>query len=836
MESSTSFPSGSRSDQHVYLPQDFDCNTEARCSSCDFLVNVHKWKEHRKDCFIAKDLKCDVCLSEFNHKVNLTIHKNLKHESADKTCSICEKKFQRDSAFRGHVISHCVADKLTCDQCNDEFDSPMELNRHFRFKHSENVAMTEALICCYCGEIFSPLDLDAHKRTHTYERVLHKKFYTTKKKCETTDSHSNIRPHICSICGRAFRRPKELERHAAIHSEARNYKCPFCTQEFRHQNVLHAHEKLHKRTNKVFTCRICRNTFNTRFNLYRHLQLTHMKKDEDITRKNLAAEDMNQLVPFDGDLFPIVNRIEDFSDQDLANYVDEADNEIMEESNGDEWNSGRFENDYEQGVERWDLKGVTGCDLAEHLFENRQQLKDHVIVIPENSLRCPACIHAMGSIEHLMAHFQTLADDDSLHRRATFNCMFCQRDVMGLDVYSHLQSHGITAHTQPRMPVRIIPRPHVCPACRRSFTKNVDLTRHLRTHTGEKPFSCRVCGQKFSLESTQKRHEKVHLNVDAIHQCSFCKKGFSSRNALQTHMINHSTPCSVCNKTFKSAAEKDEHISREHANRDVGVRSRVGGMFLSSVPGGFATLSQISRPISCASLVPTSSSAFHSTRPVSKKLSRQHKPNLNVQVEDTAKEGIVMKLSRMRMGGETNTSSSRNKGTSLSFSVPHQLLSSLQLERGVLRTQLDRGRIVNMHPMQTLSSIHSTDHTNMHPVSLQPSQAYSQCVRSSAFAPLDINSDNYFVDHCNICDVSFSTAEESSAHMNSEDHETATLLTPHSSMESAANQMVCKLCGNRFDAMAPLVEHIRREHERDHPKSLAPLNLHTSHLISSNIS
>lgn len=57
------------------------------------------------------------------------------------------------------------------------------------------------------------------------------------------------------------------------------------------------------------------------------------------------------------------------------------------------------------------------------------------------------------------------------------------------------------------------------------------------------------------------------------------------------------------------------------------------------------------------------------------------------------------------------------------------------------------------------------------------------------------------------------------------------LLTPHSGMEQSKNEMFCKLCGNRFMSMAPLVEHIRREHERDHPKSLAPLNLHTSHLL-----
>ncbi|GMR53644.1 hypothetical protein PMAYCL1PPCAC_23839, partial [Pristionchus mayeri] len=839
---STGEPSRSKQDRNVYLPQDFDCNTEARCSTCDKLVNVHKWMEHKNACFITKNERCDLCTADFNHEVNLTIHKMLKHAKNSKNaqeCTICNKNFQRDSAFRGHVLSHSLGEFLIC-HCNEEFDSAVELTRHKRMRHTENGTMSEALICCYCGEIFSPHDLDTHKRTHTYERVLQKNIDSARKRMEKKCSNPVVRPHICPVCEKAFRRPKELERHEAIHSEKRDFKCAFCLMEFRHQNVLNSHEKLHKKANKIFKCRICHHQFNSKFNLHRHLQMTHMRRDNELARKRGAVEEEDQLINLINDQPLINHQVAQYAVDELVHCIDGADAEDnTEETNGDEWNESQFENqdsNIEQDSTRWDLDGVTGCDLAEQLFHSRENQKERIVIVPENSLRCPACLHSMESLDQVMTHFQTLAEKDPLHRRATLKCIFCHEEVGGIEVYSHLHSHGIYPNTQNVPLMRSLPRPHSCPSCLRSFTKKIDLTRHMRRHTGEKPFTCRICGDKFRVETTLRRHEKIHLDMDATHECSLCGKRFWSRNSLRTHIISHSVPCSHCNQTFKSAVERDEHAMKEHSNREIGMRYRVGGLILPCLPGGLATLSEISRPCASTRLPPTSLSAFHSI-PSS---SNEERPciqfDVNVDAEDTTKDGMLMKISRKRMGQESAASSDQCHQRSLSFSVPHHLLSSLQVEGGVLRTQLNRGRVINMHPSETLSALNSTERMDLHPGESQSSHLTSCSikVRSSSFVPIDLNSDNYFIDHCNICDLSFSTKEESEAHMSSEDHETAMLLSPHSGLESANTQMVCKLCGNRFVSMAPLVEHIRREHERDHPKSLAPLNLHTSHLISTN--
>lgn len=54
-------------------------------------------------------------------------------------------------------------------------------------------------------------------------------------------------------------------------------------------------------------------------------------------------------------------------------------------------------------------------------------------------------------------------------------------------------------------------KPFQCRICMRSFSRSDHLTTHVRTHTGEKPFSCDVCGRKFARSDEKKRHAKVHL-------------------------------------------------------------------------------------------------------------------------------------------------------------------------------------------------------------------------------------------------------------------------------------------------------------------------------------
>ncbi|XP_030234619.1 early growth response protein 2b-like [Gadus morhua] len=53
-------------------------------------------------------------------------------------------------------------------------------------------------------------------------------------------------------------------------------------------------------------------------------------------------------------------------------------------------------------------------------------------------------------------------------------------------------------------------KPFQCRVCLRAFSRSDHLTTHIRTHTGEKPFCCDTCGRKFARSDERRRHLKIH--------------------------------------------------------------------------------------------------------------------------------------------------------------------------------------------------------------------------------------------------------------------------------------------------------------------------------------
>uniref|UniRef100_A0A670XPY7 Zinc finger protein 236 n=1 Tax=Pseudonaja textilis TaxID=8673 RepID=A0A670XPY7_PSETE len=214
------------------------------------------------------------------------------------------------------------------------------------------------------------------------------------------------------------------------------------------------------------------------------------------------------------------------------------------------------------------------CPVCNKKFSRVASLKAHIMLHEkEENLICSECGDEFTLQSQLALHMEEHRQE--LSGSKTHICKTCKKEVeTASQLKEHMKTHYKIRVSNTRSYNRNIDRSgftYSCPHCGKTFQKPSQLTRHVRIHTGERPFKCSECGKAFNQKGALQTHMIKHTG-EKPHPCAFCPAAFSQKGNLQSHIQRvHSEVkngpmynCTDCSCIFKSLGSLNTHISKMH--------------------------------------------------------------------------------------------------------------------------------------------------------------------------------------------------------------------------------------------------------------------------------